>query len=367
MMMALDGLFGARRAPLFTRKDSLLITTLNHLSSALRHAPLRSPRYAYAQRSPARRLDTTIAAFLAGYDNPATRQTYEKALRVFAEAVGPQRRLDEITPDRVDGWHRQLRASGLAVVTVAKRTKVIKTFWNWCVRREYILVSPARFLVVKQPPPQPGSKAISGEVLAAMFEAVQHKRCAFLAARDTALLALLITFGARAGDVTRLKLGGVDLDRHQIVFRVKGARDLRLPLPPHTARYLAAWLAIRRQLQPEPAHDYVFVNIHTRPGRRYAPLASESLSTLVSRLSAQVSGRVYGPHAIRHWRGQSLADQRVPPTVVQAILGHSSVQITLTHYYNQDMRRVQYILELYEVGCEWGWLGSGGEDLLWSI
>ncbi len=325
------------------------------------------PLQTYTHRPPARRLDETIADFLAGYDNLATRQTYEKALRVFAEAVGPQRRLNEITPDLVDGWHQQLRANRLAVVTVAKRTKVIKTFWNWCVRRDYIPVSPARFLVVKQPPPQPGSKAIPGEVLAAMFEAVQHKRCAFLAVRDTALLALLITFGARAGDVTRLKLGGVDLDHQQIVFRVKGDRDLRLPLPPHTARYVAAWLAIRAQLNPEPAHDYVFVNIHTRPGKRHAPLASESLSTLVNRLSAQVSGRVYGPHAIRHWRGQSLADQRVPPTVVQAILGHSSVQITLTHYYNQDMRRVQHILELYEVGCEWGLTGSSGEDLPWSV
>jgi integrase len=353
--------------PSSTRKDFPLITSLNHISSVLRHSPLRSPLQTHAHRSPARRLDDTIAAFLTGHDNPVTRQTYEKALRVFAEAVGPQRRLDEITPDLVDSWHQQLRATRLAVVTVAKRTKVVKTFWNWCVRREYIPLSPARFLVVKQPPPQPGSKAIPGEVLTAMFEAVQHKPCAFLAVRDTALLALLITFGARAGDVTRLKLGGVDLDHHQIVFRVKGDRDLRLPLPPHTARYLAAWLDIRRQLQPEPAHDYVFVNIHTRPGRCHTPLASERLSTLVSRLSAQVSGRAYGPHAIRHWRGQSLADQRVPPTVVQAILGHSSVQITLTHYYNQDMRRVQHILELYEVGCEWGLLGSDGEDRLWSV
>jgi integrase len=367
-MIALDGPFGARHAlMLFTRKDSLLISSLNHISSALRHSPLRSPLHTYPQRSPARRLDETIAAFLAGYDNPATRQAYEKALRFFAEAVGPQCRLDEITPDLVDGWHQQLRATRLAMATVAKRTRVIKTFWNWCVRRDYVSISPARFLVVKQPPSQPGSKAIPGEVLTAMFEAVQHKRCAFLAARDTALLALLITFGARAGDVTRLKLGGVDLNRQQIIFRVKGARDLRLPLPPHTARYLAAWLAIRLQLHPEPAHDYVFVNIHTRPGSRYGPLASESLSTLVSRLSAQVSGRTYGPHAIRHWRGQSLADQRVPPTVVQAILGHSSVQITLTHYYNQDMRRVQHILEMYEVGCEWELLGPGREDLPWSI
>lgn len=312
-------------------------------------------------------MDDTIAAFLAGYDNPVTRRTYEKVLRVFAEAVGSQRRLAEITPDLVDSWHQQLRAHRLAVVTVAKRTKVVKTFWNWCVMREYLVASPARFLVVKHPSPQPGSKAIPGDVLAAMFEAVQNKRCAFLAARDTALLALLITFGARAGDVTRLKLNSVDLDRQQIVFRVKGDRELRLPLPPHTARYVAAWLAIRVRLNPEPAHDYVFVNIHTRPGGRHAPLATGSLSTLVNRLSAQVSGRAYGPHAIRHWRGQSLADQRVPPTVVQAILGHSSVQITLTHYYNQDMRRVQHILELYEVGCEWGLLGLDGEELPWSV
>ena len=92
------------------------------------------------------------------------------------------------------------------------------------------------------------------------------------------------------------------------------------------------------------------MNIRTRPGCRYAPLATGSVSTLISRLSAQVGGQAYRPHAIRHWRGQTLADQRVAPTIVQTILGHSDVRTTLEHYYNQDRMRVRRILEAYELG-----------------
>jgi integrase len=99
------------------------------------------------------------------------------------------------------------------------------------------------------------------------------------------------------------------------------------------------------------------VNLHTRPGHRYGPLASGSISTLINRLSARVGERAYGPHAIRHWRGQTLADQRLPPTLVQAILGHRDVRITLDHYYNQDISRLQRVLESYEVGQ--GLAGAG--------
>ena len=303
-----------------------------------------------ARGRPPRRLAETLAAFLARYDNPVTRQTYAKVLRPLAAELGPHRALAAITPEELDAWQQRLRDRGLAAATLASRTKAVKTFWNWCVRREYIARSPARFLAVKRPQQALISKAIPGDVLAAMWAAAQRKRSPFLAARDTAILALLITFGARAGDVARLRLSGVDLDHRQIVFRVKGDTLRRLPLPPQTARHVAAWLAIRARLDPDPEHDYVFVNIHTRPGHRYGPLASGSISTLINRLSARVSGRAYGPHAIRHWRGQTLADERLPPTIVQAILGHSDVRITLEHYYNQDASRVRRVLETYELG-----------------
>lgn len=62
-----------------------------------------------------------------------------------------------------------------------------------------------------------------------------------------------------------------------------------------------------------------------------------------------MSGKAYGPHSIRHWRGQHLADKKTPPTVAQAILGHSDVKTTLDYYYNQDAERLRAVLEENEL------------------
>jgi site-specific recombinase XerD len=305
----------------------------------------------FATGKPALRcLNETITAFLAGYENMSTRTTYEQVLRPFAEDIGPQRALEAITPEDVDIWYQRLPLTTLAAATIVKRMKAVKVFWNWCVKREYITRSPARFLVIKQPQRIMVSKAIPGDVLAAMFEAAQQKRCEFMAVRDTALLALLITFGARVGEVAHLRLNNIFLEGRQILFHGKGNKERVLPLPYRTKQHLADWLEMRATLRPKPEHDYVFVNsrIHLNP--RYGPLATSSIATLVRRLSMQVGSTSYGPHAIRHWRGQTLADQRIAPTIVQAILGHSDVRITLEYYYNQDLSRIEWVLGAYELG-----------------
>jgi integrase len=301
-------------------------------------------------KPPLRRLDDTIAAFLVKYDNLVTKETYEQTLVPFAEVVGSDQVLESVTPEMVDDWYLRLANKGLANATMRSRTKMVKVFWNWCVRREYVTRSPARFLVIKQYKPNTVSKAIPTEVLVAMFELAQRKPYTFLAFRDTAILALLITFGARVGAVARLTLRDIHFQKRSISLHIKGGREHVLPLPKQTGKHLAAWLEMRATCFPDPTHDYVFANIHTRPGHRHRPLAAGSISTMVRRLSQRVCGQGYGPHSIRHWRGQTLADQRIAPTIVQAILGHTNVKTTLEHYYNQDWSRVEYVLRVYELG-----------------
>lgn len=299
-----------------------------------------------------RQLSVTIEAFLATYENPASHRTYGKVLRPFSDFVGPRRTLVTITPEDIDAWYQSQPVTALAAATMAKRMKAVKVFWNWCVKREYVAQSPARFLVIKRPKRILVSKAIPSDVLTAMFEAAQNKRFGFLAIRDTALLALLITFGVRAGEAANLRVDNVSLRDQRILFRGKGGKERMLPLPQHTRQYVADWLNIRVALNPDPDHDYLFVTMHTRPGNRFAPMATGSIGTMVRRLSLEVSAKSYGPHSIRHWRGQTLADQRIAPTVVQAILGHSDVRITLEYYYNQDLSRLKRVLETFELG--WG-------------
>ncbi len=133
-----------------------------------------------------------------------------------------------------------------------------------------------------------------------MIRAAPAKHQPFAAARDTAIMALLSNFGARAGGIAHITFDHINLDEGWIVLKVKGGKENRLPPVPDVVVYLQPWTMIRRRLDPDPSHRYVFVNNRTTPGKRYGPLTSAGIQTMVARLSKGVSGITYRPHSIRH-------------------------------------------------------------------
>lgn len=293
-------------------------------------------------------LSEAAARFLAQYDNSETVRNYRNAIRLLPDDL-VDRPISAVTAEALDDWRVALRERGLAPATIGCRIRVIKAFFNWCVRRDYLDSSPARFLKAPHYHPDMASKAMPEQVVKAVLRKVRYKT-GFTDRRDAAILALMTTFGSRAGDVARLRLSYLRCaGQGRIKFVVKGGKIIYLPLPDETAVKMEDWLEIRRQLDPDPVNDFVFVSNRTSPGRRYQPLRPDSISRMVRRLSKDVSGRTYGAHSIRHWKGQSLADARVPPTIVQAILAHSDVKTTLDHYYNQDDERVAAVLDEHQV------------------
>jgi len=288
-----------------------------------------------------RTLREAVDRFIRGHDNDATSRAYSQTLDDFAANFGPARPLATITPEDIDAWDATIRARDLASATVRSHRIRMKAFWNWCVDREYIERSPARFLARRKLRVSMASKAIPTDVLRAMTEAVENKRERYTTERDAAILALLINTGARRGDVASVTLSNVNLKERWIVMRTKGDHELRLPLPPQTARLLERWLKVRARLEPNPHHPYVFTTV--RPGKdgQYGPLHPGSISTLIKKLSKEVCGKPWAPHSIRHWKGQMLADAGVPQPIVTMILGHSDSKITVDYYYNQDYQRVQ--------------------------
>jgi len=295
-------------------------------------------------------LGQAVAYYLERFENPHTRRAYAQVLEPFAQDFGACRKLQSISAEDIDTWENQLHAKNLALATVATRKKTLKVFFNWCVKREWIDKSPARFLKVKKRRVSLASKALSRDVRDQMLESVRHKREHLASVRDTAILALITTYGARAVDVAQLTLSNVNLVEEWIVFRMKGEQENKQPLPPETSELLAEWLDIRNRLCPDPPHNFVFTTIRTSDGNRYQQLKSSSIQTMFKRLAKKVSGTMRGPHSARHLRGQELMDQGVPPTLVRDILGHSDVRITLEYYSNQDWERAKQILTATEMG-----------------
>lgn len=291
------------------------------------------------------RLSIAIRLFVQSHENARTRQGYEYTLGKFRESIGDFR-LKDITPEIIDDWYANQRSQGLAAATITGRLKKIKAFANWCMTRGYVPVTPTRFIHIKKLQRSKLDKAMPTAVVTRLIAQAQEGNNKFLCARNAALLAFLIEYGLRATDAANMTLAGLGEGRFQTT--VKGGKLHILPFTQPVLDLLDPWLLLRRQLEPDPPHDRLWVNYRTAAGHRYQPLDPAAISLMVRKLTQQL-GHNYGAHSIRHWRGQSLADARIPPTVVQAVLGHSSVTITLEYYYNQGDDRIAQVLRDFTI------------------
>lgn len=113
------------------------------------------------------------------------------------------------------------------------------------------------------------------------------------AARDRALVRLLYDLALRRGEVVRLDLEDVDLERGTVAVLGKGRTGkVLLTLPEPTKDALAAWLRHRGE---EPGALFVTFD----RGHRGARLTSTGLYLVVRELGLR-TGRVVRPHGLRH-------------------------------------------------------------------
>lgn len=284
------------------------------------------------------KLKEALSLYLLVDRAPQTRQTYEKFLRRFVTAIGPERQLDSITPqDIADFVHemqqRTIKYEGhsrhpvvnepLSRTTVHKNVKMIKGFFKWCVDRGYLSESPADFLVNKRPVrPLGQGKACTDEELELLLAAARFKP------RDLALLTLLAESGCRAGEAAKLKLADLELDHLSAIVVGKGDIRRRIYFGEDAAQALRAWLEQRLEV----AHNYVFVSL--RDGQ---PLTPRAVTEIIRRLS-ETAGlkRLLGAHSLRHRVGLIFARERVAPRVTQFYLGHANITTTLEYYQDVD-------------------------------
>ena len=149
--------------------------------------------------------------------------------------------------------------------------------------------------------------------------------------RDRAILAILMTTGARNSSVRLLWLGDVDLGRRMIRFRrAKGSKTLEVALHPDAEAAVAAYLAGGRSslVGRGPDPGYLFLSANRRHGP--APLKANAVSLMLRRRYRAGGGELatFGSHRIRHAVATLLVNNGMPLDEVSRFLGHSSTLVT---------------------------------------
>jgi integrase/recombinase XerC len=146
------------------------------------------------------------------------------------------------------------------------------------------------------------------------------------AARDKAVLVLLLGAGLRLAELCALDVGDVSVSQSEpevFVRRGKGNAQRRVPLNKEVASALDGWLSRRAQYAPAGC-EALFV------GRRSERMSGRAVEYVLGKLAhrANLDGQGITPHRCRHSFAKGLLDGGVELTEIQALLGHESISTT---------------------------------------
>ncbi|MAS33579.1 MAG: hypothetical protein CL610_06205 [Anaerolineaceae bacterium] len=277
-------------------------------------------------------LHEALLTYLQMDRSPQTRIQYQSVLTRLVRDIGPQRDVTIIRYEDLVDYFDRLRQRGLKQITLKSYLNVVRTFFTWCVRRQYILVSPAEDLRVRTPTRDPNQhKAIPPDELTRMVEYAR-----ITSPRNHAILLFLADTGCRVGGLVSLTIPNLHIDEQWALLHEKGGKYHRAFFGEETRHALEVWLSKR----PDVSHDFVW----TGPGTGYEPLGRAAVSALVRRIAIKTdASKAWGPHSVRHAVGWALAKRGVPVTVTQRKLGHSNPNVTMEFYYPDEEA---YVIEV---------------------
>jgi len=172
----------------------------------------------------------------------------------------------------------------------------------------------------------------------------QRLLVAMRSTRWRTMVTVALHTGLRLGELFGLRWQDIDVDRANIAVRQsivegvtgspKNYRERHIPLNHIVLNALAA--------MPR-THDLVF---HRGDGR---PLTCSTAENALRRACNRASLRPIGWHALRHTYASWLASGGIPVPAIQALLGHSTIEMTMryAHLAPSSLRQAADVLEQF--------------------
>lgn len=147
------------------------------------------------------------------------------------------------------------------------------------------------------------------------------------------IVVLLYGSGLRVGEVVRLKMKDIDLERMTLlVYQGKGKKDRCTVLSELLKDILS------RQQKVKVPEDFLFTNAKEKH------LSEASVQKIVAKAGKEAGiNRTVSPHTLRHSFATHLLENGTDVRYVQELLGHSDIRTTqiYTHVTNPAMRNIK--------------------------
>ncbi len=232
--------------------------------------------------------------------------------------------LAEMSRKDIAAYVEQLQERGLKMTSVKNYLHTVYAFIQYLIDNE-VLLPDLLYKKIRIKLPEVLPKAIPAEDL-------QHILAVIKKVRDRALIMLLLHTGMRIGELLRVKMADIILPERKILLYLgeKNFQGRTVYYSIQAEKTLKKWLAIRN-----PNSEYLFYGYAGRE-------LSYVVAWMIMRKAVQHVGmgnKGYSLHSLRHTFATNMLNAGLPLEVLQQLLGHMTIDITLQYARMSDITR----------------------------
>ncbi len=233
-----------------------------------------------------------------------------------------------LTPAMMTEFFKRLQIKNPEIKASTTRSywNKLTPFFDWLVIQRVLLSNPLKSLVPPVVRYEDVKSMDSSDIKKLYAAIVLNNTSELLHRRDTAMLSTLVFCGVRLNEFVSLEVGDLDLFKKVIVIRGKTSKSRKtrtIPLHPTLYFHLQEYLAARKR--NKYSTEMLFVS-----KSRDAGITKDGLKHWINRLKRLTGVNCY-VHRFRHTFACNLAMNNVNAVKIQKLLGHSSLEMTLTY------------------------------------
>ncbi len=217
---------------------------------------------------------------------------------------------------------------GLKRATIERKVAVIKSFFTYLHRKEFIPDNPSKKLIF----PKKEKRLPKFLYLKEYNELTDFTIDDFFDLRDKTVISLFYSTGARISEIAGSLLVDLDLESGRLKVSGKGSVERMLFITEETVLLLKKYLH-QRDLQFAVKSEFIFVN---KFGRGISVRGMYDL--IMKRAAAAGLSYKLSPHTLRHSFATELLNNGADIRAVQEMLGHKSLSTTQVYTHTTKAR-----------------------------
>lgn len=204
----------------------------------------------------------------------------------------------------------------------------IRLFFQWMQNEEFIIKNPCAGIKPMKEPKRMRKPLTE--------EQVEILRDTMLTRREKAILEFFLSTGCRLSEGLDVKINDLDFANKTLLVIGKGNKERRVYFTERCKRVLLNYLKDRKD-----SCEYLFIT-DVRPYRKLSERGMQRIVNAMKIKSGLDKKIKLTPHIFRHTFATQALKSGMKPEIIQQILGHEDVGITLKVYAKLDQSDVEH-------------------------